>query len=123
MFGNVRHGYGKWQAIAEDKHLGIQDAICQHLFIPVPGTFQPQSTGVGTSQAQFHNPGTGQAQASTDTAARAQFAQDQSLFNYRDVQRRLSEFIKKRVLLLEKGLNCEMAKIFLVSPSGFSNIL
>ncbi|KAI3467977.1 hypothetical protein Pfo_024640 [Paulownia fortunei] len=162
----MKHGYGRWQAIVDDKDLRIQEVICQELNLPfintpVPGAPQAQNFASETSQAQFHPSGTSQAQASasgvsqphvpspgfsqsqngvnsehveapgnqakgttggndfgadvahgaTNTTARAQLFQDQSmLYHFREMQRRQVEFIKKRVLLLEKGLNAELQK-------------
>ncbi|KAK4415413.1 CHD3-type chromatin-remodeling factor PICKLE [Sesamum alatum] len=162
-----KHGYGRWQAIVDDKDLRIQEVICQELnlsFInaPVPGAPQAQNPASGTSQPQYHPSGMSQTQASasgvsqphtptpgfsqsqngvnsdrveapgnlakgttgrndfgadvaqgaTDTPARAQLFQDQStLYHFREMQRRQVEFIKKRVLLLEKGLTAELQKV------------
>lgn len=56
------------------------------------------------------------AQGTTDTANQPQLYQDNSiLYHFRDMQRRQVEFIKKRVLLLEKGLNAEYQKEYFVS--------
>ncbi|KAL0330577.1 UNVERIFIED_CONTAM: CHD3-type chromatin-remodeling factor PICKLE [Sesamum radiatum] len=162
-----RHGYGRWQAIVDDKDLRIQEVICQELNLPfinapAPGAPQAQNSASGTSQPQFHPSGMSQTQASasgvsqphaptpgfsqsqngvnserveapgnqakgttgrndfgadvaqgaTDTPARAQLFQDQSmLYHFREMQRRQVEFIKKRVLLLEKGLIAELQKV------------
>ena len=57
------------------------------------------------------------AQGATDTTSRSQLFQDQSmLYHFREMQRRQVEFIKKRVLLLEKGLNAELQRAYYVSP-------
>lgn len=162
----LKHGYGRWQAIVDDKDLRFQEVICQELNLtminlPVSGAPQVQSPDLGISQAQLHPSGTLQAQVSasgipqaygptpalspahnsatsehvdvtgnqvkgtngandfgadvargtTDTPARVQLFQDQSvLYHFREMQRRQVEFIKKRVLLLEKGLNAEQQK-------------
>lgn len=56
------------------------------------------------------------AQGAIDTGNQAQLYQDSSiLYHFRDMQRRQVEFIKKRVLLLEKGLNAEYQKEYFVS--------
>lgn len=162
----LKHGYGRWQAIVDDKDLRFQEVICQELNLtiinlPVSGAPQVQSPDLGISQAQLHPSGTFQAQVpasgipqaygptpalspahnsatsehvdvtgnqvkgtngandsgadvargTTDTPARVQLFQDQSvLYHFREMQRRQVEFIKKRVLLLEKGLNAEQQK-------------
>ncbi|KAK4480177.1 hypothetical protein RD792_013239 [Penstemon davidsonii] len=152
----LKHGYGRWQAIVDDKDLKFQEVISQELNlplnnIPVPGAPQAQNSPSGTSQAQVNSSGTSQTQVSAsgvsqthgpspafsqsnsghveapsnqakgtnggnniganDTAARAQLFQDQSmLYHFREMQRRQVEFIKKRVLLLEKALIAEVQK-------------
>ncbi|KAH6757889.1 chromatin remodeling factor CHD3 [Perilla frutescens var. hirtella] len=176
----MKHGYGRWQAIVDDKDLRIQEVICQELnlpFITAPaqgapqvqnvssGTFQPQFPPSGTSQAQAsatsgvsqpHVPAPGVSQSqngvksehveapgneakgtaagsesaadvahgTTDAAARPQPFQDQSMmYHFREMQRRQVEFIKKRVLLLEKGLNAELQKQYYADEkmNGVSN--
>lgn len=163
-FWLCRHGYGRWQAIVDDKELRIQEIICKELnlsFInlPVPGASQPQvppAPGAsqelpasGVSQAQVTVPGASQAAIGVNTANaepagaagsqvkatgdgnahgaylshgtsdpsnRPQPYQDpSSLYHFREMQRRQVEFIKKRVLLLEKGLNAEYQKEAFVS--------
>lgn len=55
-------------------------------------------------------------QGATDASNRAQLYQDSSvLYHFREMQRRQVEFIKKRVLLLEKALNTEYQKEYFVS--------
>ncbi|KAL2545224.1 CHD3-type chromatin-remodeling factor PICKLE-like [Forsythia ovata] len=161
-----RHGYGRWQAIVDDKDLRIQEVICQELnlaFIdlPVSGAPQAQKSALGSSQVQYPSSGASQAQVSasgvphahglspefsqsqngvnsdhveapgnqtkeinsgndlegevahgtTDTATPTQVFQDQSMqYHFREMQRKLVEFVKKRLLLLEKGLNAEYQK-------------
>nr|XP_016476517.1 PREDICTED: CHD3-type chromatin-remodeling factor PICKLE [Nicotiana tabacum] len=146
----LKHGYGRWQAIVDDKELRIQEIICKELNLPfinlpVPGASQPQvPPAPGASQAQVTVPGASQAAIGVNTANagpagaagsqvkatgdgnaygadlshgtsdpsnRPQPYQDpSSLYHFREMQRRQVEFIKKRVLLLEKGLNAEYQK-------------
>ncbi|CAA2968529.1 CHD3-type chromatin-remodeling factor PICKLE [Olea europaea subsp. europaea] len=162
----LKHGYGRWQAIVDDKDLRIQEVICQELNLPfldlhVSGALHAQNSALGSSQLQCPSSGTSQAQVSasgvphthglspefsqsqsslnlghveapgnqtkgtnsgngleggvahgtTDTAAPTQVSQDQSMqYHFREMQRKLVEFVKKRVLLLEKGLNAEYQK-------------
>ncbi|KAL8063013.1 hypothetical protein ABFX02_01G000800 [Erythranthe guttata] len=153
----MKHGYGRWQAIVDDKDLRIQEVICQELnlpFINTPITGTPQALNIssGVSQAQAsasgvsqpHVPATGFSQpqdgvnsehveapaqakgatggngsgadvahGTTDTSTRPQLVQEQSmLYHFREMQRRQVEFVKKRVLLLEKGLNAEYQKVY-----------
>ncbi|XP_047969481.1 CHD3-type chromatin-remodeling factor PICKLE [Salvia hispanica] len=164
----MKHGYGRWQAIVDDKDLRIQEVICQELNLPFINTPTPGATQVqnamGTSQAQasaagvpppqVSNPGISQStngvnsehaeapgneakgttagseatpdivQGATDTTSRSQLFQDQSmLYHFREMQRRQVEFIKKRVLLLEKGLNAELQRAYYADekPNGVPN--
>ncbi|XP_059642926.1 CHD3-type chromatin-remodeling factor PICKLE [Cornus florida] len=124
----LKHGYGRWQAIVDDKDLRVQEIICKELNLPfinlpVPGASQSQN---GANTVHAETPGSqlgptgggsdfaaGIAQGATDAVNRAQLYQDSSiLYHFREMQRRLVEFIKKRVLLLEKALNAEYQKEF-----------
>lgn len=124
----LRHGYGRWQAIVDDKDLRLQEVICQELNLPfinlpVPGQANSQAqNGARTANAEgpgnhASENGTGSdiganvAQGTSDAANQPQLYQDSSvLYQFRDMQRRQVEFIKKRVLLLEKGNNVDLAK-------------
>ncbi|KAL5785967.1 hypothetical protein ACOSQ2_008359 [Xanthoceras sorbifolium] len=125
----LKHGYGRWQAIVDDKDLRVQELICQELNLPfinlpVPGQASSQAqsgsnmASVETVSNQIQANGNGNdsvpdgAQGTTNAANQAQSYQDSSiLYHFRDMQRRQVEFIKKRVLLLEKGLTAEYQKI------------
>ncbi|XP_024982833.1 CHD3-type chromatin-remodeling factor PICKLE [Cynara cardunculus var. scolymus] len=102
----LKHGYGRWQAIVDDKDLRVQEVICQELNLPGVNLSVP-----GASQAQFAAaaPGGLEAQAATSQAQDSATANN-ALYHFREMQRRLVEFVKKRVLLLEKGLNAEYQK-------------
>ncbi|KAG5225209.1 CHD3-type chromatin-remodeling factor PICKLE [Salix suchowensis] len=121
----LKHGYGRWQAIVDDKDIRVQEIICKELnlpFIRLPVLGQAASqaqngsaSNMDSTQAQAN--GTGNdvaadvAQGTTDVANQAPLYQDSSiLFHFRDMQRRQVEFIKKRVLLLERGLYAEYQK-------------
>ncbi|XVE97353.1 hypothetical protein REPUB_Repub03eG0012300 [Reevesia pubescens] len=124
----LKHGYGRWQAIVDDKDLRIQEIICQELNLPfinlpVPGQAGSQvqnganTTNVESTGNQTQGNGSGNdvggeaAQGVTDAVNQAQIYQDSTiLYHFRDMQRRQVEYIKKRVLLLEKGLNAEYQK-------------
>ncbi|XAR71032.1 DNA helicase [Bertholletia excelsa] len=122
----LKHGYGRWQAIVDDKELRVQEIICQELnlpfiTLPAPGASQAQdgantaSTEVPGNQTKGTSGGNDLAadapQGATEAANRAQLFQDSSvLYHFREMQRRQVEFIKKRVLLLEKALNAEYQK-------------
>ncbi|KAK6912519.1 Chromo domain [Dillenia turbinata] len=124
----LKHGYGRWQAIVDDKDLTIQEVICQEqnlpvITLPVPGgprmhdnSNAANSEGVNGGQSRESD---GQnevaadgAQGATDSANKAQAYPDSSIiYHFREMQRRQVEFIKKRVLLLEKGLSAELQKV------------
>ncbi|OIV96461.1 hypothetical protein TanjilG_07853 [Lupinus angustifolius] len=123
----LKHGYGRWQAIVDDKDLTIQEVICKELnlplvTLPVPGHVGSRAQN-GPNLANVEGPPSQSrencetdiaadgAQGSADAKNQAQLYQDSLvLYHFRDMQRRLVEFIKKRVLLLEKGLNAEYQK-------------
>ncbi|PON99206.1 histone H3-K9 methyltransferase [Trema orientale] len=124
----LKHGYGRWQAIVDDKDLKIQEVICHELNLPVinlpvasqTGSQAPSGANIATTEAPANPPkenGGGNdvtadaAKGTTDAANQSHLYQDGSiLYHFRDMQRRQVEFIKKRVLLLEKGLNAEYQK-------------
>lgn len=92
----------------------------------VPGAFQP-SHGVNTANAgsvggQVKATGDGNtcgaelSHGTSDPSNRQVIQDSSSLYHhYREMQRKQVEFIKKRVLLLEKGLNAEYQKEAFVS--------
>ncbi|GMJ11122.1 CYTOKININ-HYPERSENSITIVE 2, hypersensitive to red and blue 2, GYMNOS [Hibiscus trionum] len=124
----LKHGYGRWQAIVDDKDLRIQEVICQELNLPIinlpvagqggsqaqngANTTNTESTGNQTQGNGSGNGGGGEvAQGVADAANQVRLYQDSSiLYHFRDMQRRQVEYVKKRVLLLEKGLNAEYQK-------------
>lgn len=92
----------------------IQEVICQELNLPgvnpsVPGVTQPSfaSTGSGLEGQT--------AAASGGSVPQDTVASNNALYHFREMQRRVVEFVKKRVLLLEKGLNAEYQKEYFVS--------
>ncbi|KAM5564718.1 CHD3-type chromatin-remodeling factor PICKLE [Rosa sericea] len=115
----LKHGYGRWQAIVDDKDLGIQEVICQELNLPfmnlpVPGQVKAQNTeapGNAAGNGNGNDVGENVVQGTIDPVNQPQSYQESStLHHFRDMQRRLVEFIKRRVLLLEKGNNAEAQK-------------
>ncbi|CAN6682573.1 unnamed protein product [Malus baccata var. baccata] len=117
----IKHGYGRWQAIVDDKDLRLQEVICQELnlpFINLPfhGQVNTQAQN-GEKTANGEGPnihasengsgidiGANVAQGNSHAANQPLLYQNTSvLYQYRDMQRRQVEYIKKRVLLLEKG--------------------
>ncbi|XP_028103020.1 CHD3-type chromatin-remodeling factor PICKLE-like [Camellia sinensis] len=122
----LKHGYGRWQAIVDDKDLKVQEVICQELnlpviTLPVPGASQSQDGAnvVNAETPMNETKGTvvgndlavDAANRAPGVANRSQLFQDSSsLYHYREMQRRQVEFIKKMVLFLEKLLNTEYQK-------------
>ncbi|KAF2618497.1 hypothetical protein F2Q68_00041988 [Brassica cretica] len=110
----LKHGYGRWQAIVDDKGLGIQELICKELNFPHISLSAAEQAGLqgqngsGSSNLGAQNHGGGV--TGNSNASPADAGQVNSMFYYRDMQRRLVEFVKKRVLLLEKALNYEYAE-------------
>ncbi|XP_038711495.1 CHD3-type chromatin-remodeling factor PICKLE-like isoform X2 [Tripterygium wilfordii] len=125
----LKHGYGRWQAIVDDKDLKIQEIICQELnlpFINIANLGQPSSEGQnGANTTNMEGPSnpspeneslhnaTAEVPQGTAVPSHSQLYQDSSaLYRFRDMQRKQVEFIKKRVQLLEKGLSAEEQKVY-----------
>ncbi|KAJ8450424.1 hypothetical protein Cgig2_002109 [Carnegiea gigantea] len=125
----LKHGYGRWQAILDDKDLRIQDIVCQELNLPVINLAE---LGGGQSQSESHptrseppgDPLKGIGSENGPGAVPAGGVTDANnlLYQFREIQRRQVEFVKKRVLLLEKGLNAEYQKECFVSSSVYLTI-
>lgn len=125
----VRHGYGRWQTIVEDKDLQIQHIICQEQNLPFlngfgAAQFQNSATmanSEGTSSVQIKETGglnddqSGAGQGVEISNQTNLYQSFSGTYNFREMQRRLVEFIKKRVLLLEKALTAEYQKEYFVS--------
>lgn len=117
----LKHGYGRWQAILDDKELRIQEVICQELNLQM---INLASLGVGGNQVQSGSQmaniepsgdsmkGTVSQNGSAAEPATGATDATTLLYQFREMQRRQVEFIKKRVLLLEKGLNAEYQKVY-----------
>lgn len=116
----LKHGYGRWQAIIDDKDVGFQDIVRQEQNLPsingsVVGSAQLQngvnsvgSSGTGNVSSSLND---GVAQGPTEVARGNQMYPDASMiYHFREIQRRMVEFIKKRVLLLEKVITAEYQK-------------
>ncbi|GAY44315.1 hypothetical protein CUMW_081240 [Citrus unshiu] len=100
----------KWQAIVDDKDLKVQEVICQELNLPFINLPVPGASSQAPNGANSANPEALQMQGNStgndSAAAGVQGTTDAA----NQAQRRQVEFIKKRVLLLEKGLNAEYQK-------------
>lgn len=116
----------------DDKDLKVQEIICQELSLPfinlpVPGQASSQvqnGTNASNAEASGNQPiRNGGSDSTSDVVREATEGVNQGhlyqdsniLYHFRDMQRRQVEFIKKRVLLLEKGLNAEYQKEYFVS--------
>lgn len=98
----LRHGYARWQAIVEDKDLGLAEVGRQELSLPVING--PSSGNVQTSDGASNS-----FNEASDAAKGNQSNLDySSLHQFREVQRRIVEFIRKRYQLLEKILDLEL---------------
>ncbi|KAL8154275.1 hypothetical protein V2J09_012035 [Rumex salicifolius] len=121
----TKHGYGRWQAIIDDKNLRLQELICQELNLPLlnfPGsagnnhtqsvlnTPNAESSGDTTKGSANGENGPTISTITTETTPVTATDSGSLLYHYREMQRRQVEFVKKRVLLLEKGLFAEYHK-------------
>ncbi|CAK8569972.1 unnamed protein product [Lathyrus sativus] len=122
----LKHGYGKWPAIVDDMDLNILMVICEELNIPfinVPvgqvGSHMPNDANMtnaeSTSNQSRQNNGSvmavNGAYGSCDAGNQEKLHQESStLCQFREMQRKHAEFIKKRFLLLEKCINYEYQK-------------
>ncbi|CAL5361105.1 unnamed protein product [Camellia sinensis] len=100
----LKHGYGRWHAIVDDKDLKVQEVICQELNLPVvtlpiPGASQSQDGAHVVSAETPMNETKGTvvgndlavdaANRAPGAANRSQLFQDSlSLYHYREIQRR-----------------------------------
>lgn len=115
----------------DDKELKVTEIICQELNLPiitlsVPGVSQAQdgaytaTSGAPVNQtngtANMNGLTSDAAQGTPDAVNQTTTSQGSSaLHKVRDIQRRQVEFIKKRILLLEKAVNTEYGNDVLVS--------
>ncbi|XP_031482496.1 CHD3-type chromatin-remodeling factor PICKLE [Nymphaea colorata] len=122
----MKHGYGRWQAIIEDRELGIQEIVCQEQNLPYLNS-STMGNVLGQEGAHFPNSGVTKANGPGVVSEAAmediqentkgnQLQQESyvlsesQIIHFREVQRRLVEFVKKRVILLEKALSLEYQK-------------
>lgn len=100
----LRHGYARWQAIVEDKENGLADVARQELGLPsltVPfaGGIQMGDAANNSHSINGSSEATKESQSNPDCS---------TLYQFREVQRRIVEFIRKRYHLLEKILDLEL---------------
>ncbi|KAK1275276.1 CHD3-type chromatin-remodeling factor PICKLE [Acorus gramineus] len=121
----IKHGYGRWQTMLDDKSLGFMEIICQELNLSFTngsaiGSTQMHETTCGPSvngglsQGASVGTGSGFSDATSQSAEATQGIQlgsDVSIFyQSREAQRRMAEFLKKRFCILEKAINAEYQK-------------
>ncbi|XP_010942119.1 CHD3-type chromatin-remodeling factor PICKLE [Elaeis guineensis] len=101
----LKHGYARWQAIVEDKDVGLADVVRQELNLPViNGSF---TEGVQMNEDANSGPASGASEVAKGSQSYPDYS---SMYQFREVQRRMVEFIRKRYFLLEKALDLECAK-------------
>lgn len=123
----LKHGYARWQTIVEDKEIGLAEVVCQEqnlhlLHSSVPGAGQlndGSNTGTsingGVSSGMANNP---EGSLGNESGSR--------MLLFREVLKKVVEFIKKRFILLEKAINTEeylKENPHLVKPCGPVNDL
>ncbi|ONK60438.1 uncharacterized protein A4U43_C08F18460 [Asparagus officinalis] len=97
----LRHGYARWQAIVEDKDLGLVEVGRRELSLPVLNGPSAGGVQMGDGSSNSFN-------ETPDVTKGNQSNSDYStLYQFREVQRRIVEFIRKRYQLLEKILDLE----------------
>ncbi|KAL9226735.1 hypothetical protein vseg_002510 [Gypsophila vaccaria] len=113
----LKHGYGRWQAILDDKELKIEEVICQELNLPMItlASLASNQHQVASTVAKAESAGDSQKGTASQNGPAADTVPvgpdtTNLLYQFREMQRRQVEFIKKRVLLLEKGITAEYQK-------------
>lgn len=107
LVGVVKHGYGRWQSIIDDAELQLQPALRMEVLArdEVAGSGLWKSGGSGAATVEKSCQGEdASAEAITRAAAFVRDANDVQ------IQKRMVEYLKKRVLVLEKLLNAEYHK-------------
>ncbi|CAA6661665.1 unnamed protein product [Spirodela intermedia] len=101
----LKHGYARWQAIVEDKELGLGDIVRQEQNLP--------SVNAGGSDNPMQGAAAGSLPDAAPDGTLEHSRGNQSLpdvamlYQLRELQRRMVEFIRKRFLLLEKAIHTE----------------
>ncbi|KAK8943573.1 CHD3-type chromatin-remodeling factor PICKLE [Platanthera guangdongensis] len=103
----LKHGYARWQSMVEDKDLGLAEIVRQEMNLPViNGPF----VGVGNQASDCANTEYS-ANESSEAPISNQSNPDYNMLNqFREVQRRIVDFIRKRYHLLDKAMNAELLR-------------
>ncbi|CAK9216882.1 unnamed protein product [Sphagnum troendelagicum] len=102
----MRHGYGRWLDIVEDTQLGLQPVVRGELLL----RGVDDSTAAGPSRNR--DMGGEDAPITLEDEVQIGIGADKDE-KEAYMQKRMVDFIKRRVLLLEKVLNAEYHKVFL----------
>ncbi|CAM0913117.1 unnamed protein product [Alopecurus aequalis] len=98
----IKHGYARWQYISDDRENGLFEAARIELNLP-------SANELISSQA--NNEANGNLESTQEVQVNPT-----SLSQYRDIQRKIVEFIRKRYHILEKCLDIEYAVIKTKTP-------
>ncbi|KAJ6853702.1 CHD3-type chromatin-remodeling factor PICKLE [Iris pallida] len=100
----LRHGCARWQAIVEDKENGLADVARKELGLPfLTGPFAG-GIQMGDAATNSHSIN-GSSEATKESLSHPDCS---TLYQFREVQRRIVEFIRKRYHLLEKIIDLEL---------------
>uniref|UniRef100_A0A0E0DXZ4 DNA helicase n=1 Tax=Oryza meridionalis TaxID=40149 RepID=A0A0E0DXZ4_9ORYZ len=98
----IKHGYARWQYISDDRDNGIFEAARQELRLP-------------TANELINSHSNNETNGNLESTQEGQ-SNPTSMIHYRDTQRKIVEFIRKRYHLLERCLNLEYAVIKTKTP-------
>ncbi|AQL01564.1 CHD3-type chromatin-remodeling factor PICKLE [Zea mays] len=94
--GILKHGYARWQYISDDRENGLFEAARRELHLPSVN----EIIGAQLNEANGNLEGAQEGQANTT-----------SMSHYKEIQRKIVEFLRKRYHLMERALNMEYAVI------------
>ncbi|CAN8326863.1 unnamed protein product [Cochlearia groenlandica] len=104
LHGVSKHGFGKWVTILEDKKLGIKKLICEELNFPytVMSAAEQASLPESSLNQKSDTPGNNNASANA--------GKKKTMIPYRDIMRKLGDFVRRRFSVLELALKYECAE-------------
>ncbi|VAI83540.1 unnamed protein product [Triticum turgidum subsp. durum] len=98
----IKHGYARWQYISDDRDNGLFETARRELNLPSANEL---------ISSQSNNEANGNLESTQEVQVNPT-----SLSQYRDIQRKIVEFIRKRYHILEKCLDLEYAVIKTNTP-------
>ncbi|VAI71327.1 unnamed protein product [Triticum turgidum subsp. durum] len=98
----IKHGYARWQYISDDRDNGLFETARRELNLPSANEL---------ISSQSNNEANGNLESTQEVQVNPT-----SLSQYRDIQRKIVEFIRKRYHILEKCLDIEYAVIKTNTP-------